>query len=248
MNWIFLEMAWLVWVSSCQIEEHMWITTNPFFCSGECVVPALSWLCTNRSCHVWCVSFSRKWRRRSVCKEDGWRASRLRISMAVTWIKHPSEPLSWTLKWLWQGSGSARFSVEGMAAGCQKNLGHRITFLLLHFPSRPSVYRCGTCLQNPSKFGAVNTNRWSWSPCSGLALYWCTACPFFLFTSLELCLKSLLSFFFFFFYMVLQLFICSPLCCLYCGFCSLGKNPLWKYTAAVSCWNFVDWGTEKCRG
>lgn len=125
-----------------------------------------------------CVSFSRKWRRRSVCKEDGWRASRLRISMAVTWTKHPSEPLSWTLKWLWQCQVLCGWNGWRLS-GAAGTLPYIFAVPFSHCFSRSSVYRCRELSpQNPPKIGAVNTN--CWSPCSGLALCWCTECPCFL--------------------------------------------------------------------
>lgn len=55
----------------------------------------------------------------------------------------------------------------------QKQLWNHLAFLLLHLfsllLSRPLIYRCVSCSK---KVGAVNTNRWSWRPCSRLTLYW----------------------------------------------------------------------------
>lgn len=98
-----------------------------------------------------CVSFSRKWRRRSACKEDGWGASRLRISMAVTWTKHPSEPLSWTLKWLWQCQVLCGWNGWRLS-GAAGTLPYIFAVPFSHCFSRSSVYRCkGTISSKPPK-------------------------------------------------------------------------------------------------
>lgn len=194
-------MAWLVWASSCQIEEHIWITTNPLFGSGECVVPVLSWLCTNRSCHVW-VCFLQQEMKEKVCLQRGWMKSQQAedfhgCDLDKTSLWTPVLDSEVTVAVKWQCQVLCVWNHEG----CQKQLGHPLTFLLLHFLTAsldPQFTDVGNCLlKTPQKLGL-------WiqiAEAEAFALGWhCTdalhAFVFFLFTLLELCLKSLLSFFF----------------------------------------------------
>lgn len=57
----------------------------------------------------------------------------------------------------------------------QKQLWNHRAFLLQHLfsllLSRPLIYWCGELFLK-KKVGAMNTNCWSWRPCSRLTLYW----------------------------------------------------------------------------
>lgn len=147
--------------------------------------------------------------------------------------------------------------------GFQKQLGHSLTFLLLHFLTAsldPQFTDVGNCLlKTPQKLVL-------WiqiAEAEGLAVGWhCTdaqhALVFFLFTSLELCLKSLLSYFFsngptivyLFSFVLLMLWVLfswkySSLgvhcCCLLLEFCGLrhwkmqvaNVGPMWGTSCRV---------------